>query len=78
MDLGSFLKAPIFFPDYFQSPLKLAVASKGTLVLSDKNESYLEFKNLALNKAVFYRLQDGRRTRKMKFLKTNQTYVSKL
>ncbi len=76
--LSTFFSAPIFFPDYFQNRLKLAPETKGTIVLTEKNKSFIKFTQLADKKEVYYKIEGDKQIRKMYFRKKNNAYVSKI
>ncbi len=76
--LSTFFSAPIFFPDYFRNRLKLAPETKGTIVLMEKNRSFLKFSQLADNKEVYYKIHGDDQLRKMRFRKESNGFVSRI
>jgi len=76
--LSAFFSAPIFFPAYFDSRVKLSQNMPGTLVLSNENESLLIFDELSKRKKIFYQISGETRFRKMKFRKRNNKIISKI
>ncbi len=76
--LDVFFSAPIFFPDYFEGHLKVESDTKGTVVISDKNRSFLEFSSVATKQDVYYFVSGERQMRRMRFRKKNRGYISKI
>ncbi len=78
VQLSTFFSGPIFFPNYFDSQLKLAPETNGTIILTEKNKSFLRFTQLADKKEVYYRVQGDHQMRKMYFRKKDDAYISKI
>lgn len=78
IELNAFFSAPIFFPAYFESHIKLSQNMKGTLVLSKQYLSNIVFDNFNMDKSIYYRISGEKRIRKMKIKKENNRFISKI
>ena len=78
IDLDTFFSAPLFFPNYFDSQLKLSKNTKGTLSVSNTNQIFLKFDKIQSDIDAYYFIESKKQIRKIKFIKKNNGYVAKL
>lgn len=72
VDVGSFFKAPIFFPGYFTKGIILASNTDGLLRLSDDNEFHIRFKKLPNKSNMSFWVSETSELKKMRLKKTGK------